>query len=106
MSISALGAGLSGLKANQQALSVEGHNIANLSTENFKAGQASFFESSPAGSGVTLSAQGLSMAASEGGTDMATSMTNSMMYQAGFELSLKVIKAADERMGMLIDLQA
>lgn len=104
MSISALGAGLSGLKANQQALSVEGHNIANLSSENFKAGQARFAEANPAGAGVTLSAQG--MAAAEGGTDMATSMTNSMMYQAGFALSLKVIEAADERMGMLIDIRA
>lgn len=106
MSISALGAGLSGLNANQQALSVEAHNIANLSTDNFKAGQARFAEASPAGSGVTLSAQGLGMSAAEGGTDMAASLTNSMMYQAGFELSLKVIKAADERMGMLIDIQA
>jgi flagellar hook protein FlgE len=106
MSISALGAGLSGLNANQQALSVEAHNIANLSTDNFKASQARFVESNPAGSGVSLSAQGLSMSAAEGGTDMAASLTNSMMYQAGFELSLKVIKAADERMGMLIDIQA
>lgn len=106
MSISALGAGLSGVKANQRALDVEGHNIANLSTADFKAGQARFVEANPAGSGVTLSAEGLGKSAAEGGTDMATSLTNSMMYQAGFELSLKVIKAADERMGMLIDIKA
>ena len=106
MSISALGAGLSGLNANQQALSVEAHNIANLSTENFKASEARFQESNPAGSGVSLSAEGLSLSAAEGGTDLAKSLTNSMMYQAGFDLSLKVVQAADERIGMLIDIKA
>jgi flagellar hook protein FlgE len=105
MSMTALGAGLSGLKANQQALAFEAHNVANLSTEGFTASQARFVESDPAGSGVSLSAQGLSMAAAEG-TDLAKSLTNSLMYKAGFELSLKVIAQADERMGMLIDIQA
>ena len=106
MGISALGAGLSGLNANQQALATEAHNIANLSTEKYTARQVAFQESDPAGSGVRLSAEGLSLAAAEGGTDLAKSMTNSMMYKAGFEMSLQVIKAADERMGMLIDIQA
>lgn len=106
MSISALGAGLSGLNANQQALAVEAHNVANLSTENYEARAARFEESAPSGSGVSLSAKGLAMSAAEGGTDLAKSLTNSMMYKAGFELSLKVIQAADERMGMLIDIKA
>lgn len=106
MSISALGAGLSGLNANQQALAVEAHNVANLSTGKYQAREARFVENNPAGSGVSLSAQGLGMSAAEGGTDLAKSLTNSMMYKAGFELSLKVIKAADERMGMLIDIRA
>ena len=106
MSISALGAGLSGLNANQQALSVEAHNVANLSTENFEASEARFQESNPAGSGVSLSAKGLSLSAAEGGTDLAKSLTNSMMYKAGFDLSLKVVQAADERIGMLIDIKA
>ncbi|MES2316483.1 MAG: flagellar basal body protein [Pseudomonadota bacterium] len=106
MGLSALGAGLSGLKANQQALDVEAHNIANLSTEKYQARQANFQESSPSGSGVTLSAQGLSLSAGEGGTDIAKSLVNSMMYKAGFDLSAQVIKAADERMGTLIDIRA
>jgi flagellar hook protein FlgE len=105
MGISALGAGLSGLNANQQALAVEAHNVANMNTEGFEA-QAATFQESPGGSGVTLSAAGLNMARAEGGTDLATSMTNSLMYKAGFEMSLKVIQAADERMGMLIDIKA
>ncbi len=106
MGISALGAGLSGLNANQQALAVEAHNVANLNTENYKGQEAVFQEAGPAGSGVSLSAAGLSMSRAEGGTDLAKSMTNQMMYKAGFELSLKVIQAADERMGMLIDIKA
>ena len=106
MGLSALGAGLSGLNANQQALAVEAHNVANLNTENFQAREASFQEADPAGSGVTLSTEGLSRSRAEGGTDFATSMSNSLMYKAGFEMSLKVIQAADERMGMLIDIKA
>jgi flagellar hook protein FlgE len=106
MGISALGAGLSGLNANQQALAVEAHNVANLNTEGYTPQAASFEESAPGGSGVSLSAAGMSMSRAEGGTDLASSMTNSLMYKAGFAMSLKVIQAADERMGMLIDIKA
>ena len=106
MGISALGAGLSGLNANQQALAVEANNVANLNTEKYQAQEATFQESNPAGSGVSLSAAGLGMSRADGGTDLAKSITNQMMYKAGFELSLKVIQAADERMGMLIDIKA
>jgi flagellar hook protein FlgE len=104
MGLSAIGAGLSALKANQKALDVEGHNVANLSTENFQPQQATFQESP--GGGVTLSAQGLSLAASEGGTDLAKSLTNSLTYKANFELAVKVIKSADERIGTLLDIHA
>ncbi len=106
MGISALGAGLSGLNANQQALAVEANNVANLATDKYQAQEAAFQESSPAGSGVSLSSAGLGMSRAEGGADLAKSIANQMMYKAGFELSLKVIEAADERMGMLIDVQA
>ena len=106
MSISALGAGLSGLYANQQALDVEGNNVANMATENFRAQKAVFSASGPAGSGVTLSAQGRELAAAEGGTDVAASMTNSMLYKAGFQMSAKVIQMADQRIGTLIDISA
>jgi flagellar hook protein FlgE len=103
MGLSALGAGLSGLNANQQALAVEAHNVANLSTDDFQPQQAQFQESDP---GVTLSVQGRDLARAENGTDLAKSTTNSMTYQAGFAMSLKVIQAADERIGMLIDIKA
>ena len=106
MSISALGAGLSGLYANQQALDVEGHNVANMGTENFSPQKAAFSEAVPAGSGVTLSVAGRGLAAAEGGTDLASSMTNSLMYKASFQMSAKVIQMADERIGTLIDIRA
>jgi len=107
MAISSLGAGLSGLQANQQALGVEAHNTANLATQGYTAQSASFAESRPAGTGVTLSAAGREMSGAQGGgTDLATSMSNSLVYKLGFELSAKVIQAADERLGTLIDIRA
>ena len=105
MSISALGAGLSGMIANQRALDVEANNVANMNTANGEPRQAALKESGPNG-GVTLSAEGRGMAAAEGGTDLAASLTSSMMYEAGFKLSAKVVQAADERIGMLIDIRA
>jgi len=106
MGLSALGAGLSGLRANQQALAVEAHNVANLSTSSFQPQSATFRESAPAGGGVTLSVEGLSRSAAAAGTDLAASITNSLVYEAGFKLNAKVIQAADERIGTLLDIRA
>lgn len=117
MSVSALSAGTSGLNANQQALGVAAHNVANASTQGYQPQQAQFHEASPGGTGVTLSAQGRGLAASEGaapsaalaagsGTDLATEITNSLVYQAGFQLNAKVVQAAEERIGTLIDIKA
>ncbi len=106
MGISALGAGLSGMNANQKALAFEANNVANLSTENYQAQEAVFEESTPGGSGVKLSAEGRQLAAAEGGTDLARSITNSLMYKVGFDLSAKLVQAADERLGTLIDITA
>ena len=114
MAISALGTSLSALQANQQALKVEAHNVANLNTQNFQPQQVSFQESAPADSGtqVTISgaAQGLSRAdgstGTPSGTDAASSITNSLVYKAGFQLSAKMIQAEDERMGTLLDIKA
>ena len=115
MSVSALSAGTSGLNANQQALGVAAHNVANTSTQGYQPRQAQFHEAGPGGTGVTLSAQGRGLAASEGaataaaagsGTDLATEITNSLVYKAGFQLNAKVIQAAEERIGTLIDIKA
>jgi len=114
MAISALSAGLSALQANQQALNVEAHNVANLSTQNFQPQQANFRESAPAGAGtsVTISTAARDLASTAGATaapsatDAASSITNSLVYKAGFDLSAKVIQAADERVGTLLDIKA
>lgn len=105
MSISALGAGLSGMIANQRALDVEANSVANMNEANSQPEQAALTESGPNG-GVTLSAQGRGMAAAEGGSNLAASLSSSMMYEAGFKLSAKIVQAADERLGMLINIRA
>lgn len=108
MSLPALSAGVSGLNANQQALDVAANNIANASTQGYQPQQATFGEAAPAGSGVTLSTQGRSLAAAESGsgTDLASELSNSLVYQTGFDLSAKVVLAADQRIGTLIDIKA
>ncbi|WP_377704520.1 flagellar basal body protein [Pseudoduganella sp. UC29_71] len=111
MTVSALSAGASGLNANQQALGVAAHNVANANTQGYQPQQAQYQEASPAGSGVTLSAQGRGLAAAEGGnaasgTDLATEITHSLVYKASFDLNAKVIQEADKRIGTLIDIKA
>ncbi|WP_338763928.1 hypothetical protein [Massilia sp. METH4] len=116
MAISALGIGLTGLQANMKALGVEAHNTANMATSHFAPQAASFNEARPAGTGVTLSiaARDAAAAADVGGapsgTDpaaaFASSLTNSLVYKAGFDLSAKLIQAADERLGTIIDIRA
>ncbi|WUR11315.1 hypothetical protein E7V67_016520 [[Empedobacter] haloabium] len=112
MAISSLTSGLAGLQAYQQGLAVEGHNTANLATQDFVPQSASFNEARPAGTGVTLSTAARELAAAQdagaapSGTDPATSITNSLVYKLGFSLSAKVIQAADERLGTLIDIKA
>lgn len=125
MGIAALSAGVSGLQASQRALDNSAHNIANASTQGFQPQQVQFQESSPAGSGVSLSVQARALsaatpaatsgaaagaAASTGnapsGTDLASDLTNSLVYKAQFDLSAKVIKTSDETLGSLINIKA
>ena len=119
MSIPALSSALSGLNSNSTALGVTSNNIANAMTPGFSPQQATFQEASPAGSGVSLSVEGRSLAAAEGqgaverggasglsGTDLATEVTNTLVYKAGFDLSARVVQATDARIGTLVNLSA
>lgn len=101
-------AALSGLNANQQALGVSAYNIANANTQNFQPRQASFQEAQPAGTGVTLSVEGQGLARADGAsaTDMASDLTNALVYKQGFALNAKVIQMADERIGTLVNIKA
>lgn len=112
MAISALGIGLTGLQANLKGLGVAAHNTANMNTDNFVPQSASFTEARPVGTGVMLSVAARDLSAAENvggapsGTDPASSITSSLVYKAGFDLSAKLIQAADERLGTLIDIRA
>ncbi|CDG82419.1 flagellar basal body protein [Janthinobacterium agaricidamnosum] len=111
-----LSAGVSGISANQRALDVAGHNIANANTANLKAQQASFQESSPAGSGVTLSVEGRNLAANnlnringpetkENGVNLNQEVNNTLVYKLGAQLSANVVKSADQALGSVIDVK-
>ena len=109
MSISALSAGVSGLTANQRALDVAAHNVANANTPGFQPQAAAFEESSPAGSGVSLSVEGRSASTAEAGkpngVDLAKEITDTLVYKVGVDLSAKLVKASDEALGSLIDIR-
>ena len=120
MSISALTTGTSGLSANQRALDVAANNVVNANTPGFQPQRAQFQESSPAGTGVSLSAEGRRLSASENpaatgdaqaaslpnGAGLASELTDTLVYKAGFNLSANVVKAADEALGSLIDVKS
>lgn len=122
MSITALTAGTSGLVANQRALDVAANNVANVNTNGYQPQTARFQESSPAGSGVTLSAEGRRLSAAENGASpapqpgntenrpsgvgLAGELTDTLVYQAGFNLSANVVKAADQALGSLINIKS
>ncbi|MFZ6719544.1 flagellar basal body rod C-terminal domain-containing protein [Undibacterium sp. Ji49W] len=110
MSVSALNSGLSGLKAYASALDSSGHNVANASTAGFVPQQVSFQEQPAGGVTATISKEGASLAsqnpADSSGTDLASEIVQSIQFKAGFDLSAKIIKTADQVLGTLIDIQA
>ncbi|NYE59631.1 flagellar hook protein FlgE [Duganella sp. 1224] len=108
MTIAALSSGVTGLNAAERALGNSAHAIANIGTQGFQPSQATFAESAPAGSGVSLSIRGqqLSQADAPSATNLATETTNSLVYKAQFDLSAKVVQAADQNLGTLIDIKA
>lgn len=122
MSITALTTGTAGLSANQRALDVAANNVANVNTPGYQPQSARFQESSPAGSGVTLSVEGRRLSAQENtgaqaaqntvaeqrpsGVGLAGELTDTLVYKAGFNLSANVVKAADQALGSLIDVRS
>ena len=101
MSISALNAGLSGLQTFRRALDSSAHNVANSLTAGYKPQQVAFQEGATGGVGsASLSTTDPS------GTDYATETVQSIQYKTGFDFSAKVVKTADEILGVLIDIKA
>ncbi|MBC3917509.1 hypothetical protein H8L32_08495 [Undibacterium sp. CY18W] len=110
MSVSALNSGLSGFKAYSSALDSSSHNVANASTAGFVPQQVSFQEQPAGGVTATISQEGASLAsqnpADSSGTDLASEIVQSIQFKAGFDLSAKIIKTADQVLGTLIDIKA
>ena len=115
MSGSALNIGLTSLRAYQRALDSSSHNIANANTSGFQPEQAQFQESTAGGVVVNISQNGsvasasttpADLAAQASGTDLSTELVNSIQYKSGFEFSAQIVKAADNVLGTLIDINA
>jgi flagellar hook protein FlgE len=108
MAIAALSSGVTGLNAAERALGNSAHAIANIGTQGFQPTQAKLTENAPAGSGVSISLQAQQLLQVDGpsATNLATETTNSMVYKAQFDLSAKVVQAADQNLGTLIDIRA
>ncbi|MFA9274709.1 MAG: flagellar basal body rod C-terminal domain-containing protein [Candidatus Aquirickettsiella gammari] len=110
MAISSLNIGISGMKAYQGALDSTANNVANALTKGYQPQLASFQENANGGVRVNISKaaqelakQGDSIETS--GTDLTTELTNNLQYRAGFELSAKLVKTADEIFASLLDLK-
>jgi flagellar hook protein FlgE len=115
MSGSALNIGITSLRAYQRALDSSSHNIANANTSGFQPGQAQFQEAPAGGVVVNISQNGsiasdsfasANLATQASGTDLATELVNSIQYKAGFQFSAQIVKAADEVLGTLVDINA
>lgn len=109
MAISSLSIGVSGMKAYQGALDSSANNVANALTKGYQVQVASFQENSNGGVRVSISKESQELAAQENqdklsSTDLATEITNSLQYKAGFELSAKMVKVADEVLSSLLDI--
>ena len=117
MSGSALNIGLTSLRAYQRALDSSSHNIANANTSGFQPEQAQFQEQPAGGVVVNISQSGsiasgsasvtpAALASQPSGTDLSTELVNSIQYKSGFEFSAQIVKAADQVLGTLIDINA
>lgn len=115
MSGSALNIGLTSLRAYQRALDSSSHNIANANTTGFQPEQAQFQEQPAGGVFVNISQNGSAASGSvtptdlvtqASGTDLSTELVNSIQYKYGFEFSAQIVRAADEVLGTLIDINA
>lgn len=119
MSGSVLNIGLTSLRAYQRALDSSSHNIANANTSGFQPEQAQFQEQPAGGVIVNISQNGslafnsasgsitpATLTTQASGTDLSTELVNSIQYKTGFEFSAQIVKAADEVLGTLIDINA
>ena len=96
MSVGSFSAGLSGLNANAEALSVIGNNLANINTVGFKASQVSFRDlvyqmagansGNPAQIGLGVGVAAITPVFSQGSIESSRSATNVAIQGNGFFL--------------------
>lgn len=91
---------LSGMNAAQTRLDVAGHNIANLSTQNFTRQEVR--QSDSANGGVSVSLTSSSAVGNNLEADMVEQLQSKSLYQA----NLSVLKAKNDMMGTLVDIKA
>jgi flagellar basal body rod protein FlgC len=89
--------GLSGLRLAQTRLGVAGHNIANLSTPDFRRQEVA--ASTGASGGVTATLQ----AASRPGAALETDVVSLLEAKASFAANLQVFKSAERMLGTWLD---
>ena len=93
----------SGLNAAQQRLDVAAHNIANMSTENFRALEV--VQQTKEGGGVSTSVRQLP-AAQPAGDTLANDFVEQMAATYAFKANLLTIQAEQRMLGTVIDIEA
>ncbi|WP_045737920.1 flagellar basal body protein [Xanthomonas sp. MUS 060] len=91
---------LSGMRAAASGLQVRANNIANLATEGFQ--RAVPVDQEAAGGGVVSQVQ----AAGGQGRDMVDDMVGGLSARNAFQANARVLRAADDSLGHLLDVLA
>lgn len=101
------GIALSGLRAAGAGLAVQARNVANLSSDGYRARQVELAAQAEGG----VQVQGLSMDPSPpvpgaSNVDLASETVQGMGFDLMYRANLQVLKAEDERMKTVLDLKA
>lgn len=114
--IGALNASISGLTAFQQKLNVTAHNVANVTTDEFKKQRALLHEGENGGVSVEIDeidtpgypietmVDGETVESESSNVDLAEALTETIPTQAGYDANLKMIQTEDDMLGTLLDI--
>lgn len=91
---------LSGINAAQTRLNASAHNIANMSTDNFRREEVSAQEQPEGGVAVTVNKSG------RVGTDLVQDIVEQKMAALEFKANVQVLKTSTQVMGTLLDEKA
>lgn len=91
---------LSGINAAQTRLNASAHNIANVSTDNFRREEVSAQERPEGGVSVTVGK------ADRVGTDLVQDIVEQKMAALEFKANVQVLKTSTQVMGTLLDEKA